>query len=288
MTGQIEPREAASAVLQHASTLPRYNVDELWLGRVQEVTAAALAGDPVPADLLDRLAADRARAMAANDLVALLGKVAASLNALGDQVERDRVPETFLRLDAEVREILAAAAVHAATLGPARTPAAVMAAGDEAVAAWRALDDLARRYAEIRATQLGLAVKVGAPKLVVTAEAIAKFGIMRDVDDLWPGRADATLGRGNSLTGGPLSAAPWPHRNGDPWQIDHGVDFLLWAVDAGAELWVPTREQLQGAADEASKVVSQRRAEHGQPIDRKKWTRLDLSRHADPTPDWAA
>jgi hypothetical protein len=232
---------------------------ELYRLRTREMALAIREGGDIPADIgAQRLALDaqQREAQAAYDfLLTVENEVKAQI----DQHRSSNVDLALSYLDTRVGEIVAQAAALVSVLGGARTPEQVLAAGPGAAQAWNDLGDLGQVYGDVRHAQQVLVSESWGTVDVITQPAVPlqQSGILRDVAAVWPGWADSDRGS----TG---ARAPWPHHDpSNPYVVTHDRAYLIWAVDADAQLWVPGLEELHQAAqafDAATTAAMFRRA----------------------------
>jgi len=90
--------------------------------------------------------------------------------------------------------------------------------------AWSAFGDASTRYETLRAAHRAIRTSGGAQSCQLDTGDL--LGEVRNLDAVWPARTAGTL---------PVSAMvePWPPR------VD-SVAYLLWALQTGAALWLPT------------------------------------------------
>jgi len=231
---------------------------------VDRVSQALLSGEDVPTDLIDEVAADMIRQMAVEEVRSVLRDVLERVNAAIREAEATKTPARLAALDALVRRVQQGARDLLPALGGVRSSTEAMRSNDDAkIGAWRVLLGLAEEYQRIRQEQLLLSTGTGGSRVVISAETVAKLGLMENVDEVWPDRVGHTLGRA-------VPDAPWPHPKGQPWRIANDVDFLLWAAQSGAVLWVPTVAQINDAFAAAVKAADQARMEAGEKVARER------------------
>jgi hypothetical protein len=111
----------------------------------------------------------------------------------------------------------------------------VVKAGDEAVNAWRKLDELGSRFRALRAAWDALFTLKFRGE---TADTAGQFAVIRNIgaDGVWP-----TYHRGGT--------PPWPRTM---------PAYLAWLVSSEAQVWMPPPEEMDSAIEAQRKLVAER------------------------------
>lgn len=197
--------------------------------------AAVMAGEPVPADLGERLhAADRAVEWWTARKAVILN-IANNLKSEREVYEQTNGDMLIEVLQPELARILDEAEAVIPRLRGATSADAAIQAGGDAVAAWMELGSIAEDYASLRSTHWRI-MRTGWERhegqMVFKTSEYGIFTALRGAEELWPDTA------GN--------VPPWPIestlRPTDPPTATR--EFLLWANKNREHVWLPTISQV--------------------------------------------
>lgn len=218
----------------------------------RQLAEKVLDGQLIPEDLAEQVDAARRDAEAR---IAARGALDAALVHLGGLLEaaqRDAAPARLRVLDAELQRLVDDVRQALADLGDARTADAAIDSGPAAVAAWQRLDEAVGRYGGLRRSQRAIVADV-IGDAYIARERVERYGILADLAAVWPDSHRFNRGE----RGDP---APWPHEQGRPYEAlaAGGRDFLVWAAESGARLWIPRLGDLKAAEDQARALAAGR------------------------------
>jgi hypothetical protein len=205
-----------------------------------ELTAAAGNGEPI--DVLERAAAHSARADSVRVARLALQRAQVHLETELDQAARDAYPALYRALADQFDEV---AEQLTATPAPRQLTSAETAIDAGRVSDWQAWRELLDRHAQIRQQQGKLMRLTG----VTTPYTEAAF--IRQPERLWPEwvtfyRDGGRVADLDSPRRGEPIVPPWP-TDGDGRVPAAGAGseaFVMWALEADAELWLPTPDEL--------------------------------------------
>lgn len=229
---------------------------------VAALAATAAAGEPLPADLAERvLAADRAKLAEETRRLwtqNVIGRLTAEL-----QNVRTRELDAGLRfLDGELRELLGHAAAALAVVGSVRGAEDALRAPAEQREGFLRLADLTGRLARLRTAQRQLmrdTLDYMSDTDENTRTLLRYAGTVANLAEVLPDWQEVARSGGRR---------PMPQGNPDPdpdlyrltpWRLDPGtreplvpvidVDHLVWLVESPAVPWVPTAAEARLATD---------------------------------------
>jgi len=238
---------------------------------------AVLDGDPVPADLADRVLQIRRSNEATLATAQILGPVERRLEERLQAVHRTRADDALTVLATELDAALTAASPVLARLGSVDDADTAITSGR--VNEWKEAGHLATRYAAVRDAQRIVVAAALDPPDQARLTARVSPAIRSLVDDYGhirqPDRHHATVGTGGSGSGevrvgqtrifsGRLvvdSHVDRPVRP-RPWTTGDVLSDLRFVCRDDVEPWVPTINELTGARDEhQSRMQTEARAE---------------------------
>lgn len=138
-------------------------------------------------------------------------------------------------LNSSLAEVLSQGRAICDRLGGATDPAAAIAAGPDATAAWTELAPVAERYRQVRAAQMAVLAEftneVQASRSNNNPDDRATDLHLSNLDELSPGWRQQHLDYSGRLSW----AAPWPADD---------IEYLIWLCTSAADPWVPTLAEL--------------------------------------------
>lgn len=207
---------------------------------VSDIIAGADLPDGIGAQILDARRAEeeaeQTRAVRALAITTLEHRI--------EQALEEHVDAALAVLADSLADLLAEARTTITTLGSIQTAEAALRGTAEQQDAYRLLDSLADRYAEIRRAQVQLVSYAWDDE--TRGDTLRRFGELRGKDELYRAAEDMT--------------PPWPHEDNWPAVPKISPALIRWLVtDPDADPWVPTIPELRAEQEAAGQRELQRR-----------------------------
>lgn len=207
---------------------------------ISDIIGGADFPDGIGAQILDARRAEeeaeQTRAVRARAITTLENRIEQSLE--------ENVDAALTVLGNSLTELLDDARRAVTTLGPVQTAEAALRGTAEQQDAYRLLDQLADRYADIRRAQVQLVAYAWDDE--TRGDTLRRFGELRGKDKLY------RAGEGTT--------PPWPHEDNWPAVPKISPALIRWLVtDPDADPWVPTIPELRAEQEAAGQRELQRR-----------------------------